>query len=177
MRGALLPMSATDLTCSSRLCANAEKSAPLPSPPAIRRTRFWPSARPLRAATVAPTLVAFESLNHSTPLWVATHSQRWGRPPKRRSVSTMAAMGKPAACPRARHAKALAALCEPRSLSSDCLSKGEGPWASQVSPSWRRRVKSASGRFREKVIVSRPAWLMRRVRSSSRLMIMAPSPA
>ena len=59
--------------------SSGEKSAPLPSPPAIS-TSGPRAPRPSIAATVAPTFVPLESLIQRTPRRAATVSQRCGSP-------------------------------------------------------------------------------------------------
>jgi len=86
------------------------KDAPLPSPPAI--TTSGPD-RPETAATVAPTLVPFESLTYRTPAISAIHCARCGSPPNVLSVASDDCVGSASASPMASAARAFAALWRP----------------------------------------------------------------
>ena len=65
------------------------------------------------AAMLAPTLVAFESLNQRTFLCSVTNRQRCGKPEYCCNAINMAGIAKPIADPNANAAKALAILCLP----------------------------------------------------------------
>ena len=95
------------------------------------------------AATVAPTLVPLLSSKYSTPSTMASGSTRCGSPRYSRRPYSIGASGQPAACARARAARALTALCRPRMRSASAGIR-RWMWISSASSRRRLRVSSAS---------------------------------
>ena len=115
--GASRPISTTARQQRCTADAKGAKSWPLPSPPRI--TTSWRSApRPLRAASVAPTLVPLLSSKYSTCSTMPTGSTRCGSPRYSRRPYSMGASGAPVCSARASAASALLALWRPRMRSA-----------------------------------------------------------
>ena len=115
-----------------RRIRSGEKSCPLPSPPAIKAAgRSMPSS----AASVAATVVAFESFTKSTPPISATRSMRCGRPRNAASAASTLPSIVATVDVSASAASAFSALWRPTSASSLVRNSSVVPRASQSAPS------------------------------------------
>ena len=150
---------------SRRTRPRGSKSAPLPSPPAMRTSG---TSKPPTAATVAPTLVPFESSYQRTPPVLAIGSQRCARPRNPRSASSIVRGSIPRSSAIAIAARALSALWRPGRARWATGNRRSVPRASHVpAPSPMIPYSPSRGRSAVKEITRAPFRARRMPRSSS----------